>query len=79
VIATGESCSLRAFVEASFAAVGLVAAEHVDHQPALLRAAEIPAMHADPSLAATRLGWRASVHWRELVTRLVAAERERSA
>lgn len=77
VIASGQSCSLRAFVEAAFAAVGLVATDHVDHQPALLRAAEIPAMHADPSLAAARLAWRASVAWRELVPRLIAAEQAR--
>jgi GDPmannose 4,6-dehydratase len=79
LIATGQSCSLQQFVEAAFEAVGLVAREHVSHQPALLRAAEIPVMRVDPARAEAVLGWRAQVRWRELVERLVAAEQARAA
>ncbi len=74
VIATGESCSLEHFLERAFQSVGLDYRAHVVTNPALLRSAEIPAMYADPSRAAERLGWRAETHVDELVERLVAAE-----
>jgi GDPmannose 4,6-dehydratase len=74
VIATGKSCSLEHFVERAFACVGLKAADHVVKSERLVRSAEIPAMHADPALAAEKLGWRASVKVDEVIERLVAAE-----
>lgn len=74
VIATGESCSLAHFVDRAFECVGLKAEDHVKRSATLLRPAEIPAMHADVTRAAERLGWRAQVHVDELVERLVAAE-----
>jgi GDPmannose 4,6-dehydratase len=74
VIATGESCSLARFVEHVFSALGLKAADHVTRNPALLRRAEIPAMRADPSRAAERLGWRATLRVDDVARRLVEAE-----
>jgi GDPmannose 4,6-dehydratase len=74
VIATGESCSLREFAEQVFSCLGLSAADHVATDAALFRPSEIPAMHADPSHAAERLGWRASVRVRDVARRLVEAE-----
>jgi GDPmannose 4,6-dehydratase len=74
VIATGESCSLEHFVERAFQCVGLSAKAHVVRKPDLIRPSEIQAMRADPTRAAERLDWRASVHVDELVERLVAHE-----
>ncbi|HEX6272696.1 MAG TPA: GDP-mannose 4,6-dehydratase, partial [Polyangiaceae bacterium] len=74
VIATGESCSLTRFVESVFAVLGLNAADHVSRNPALLRAAEIPVMRADPRRARERLGWEATVRGEEVARRLVEAE-----
>jgi GDPmannose 4,6-dehydratase len=74
VLATGQSCSLQHFVERAFACVGLNAKAHVVQKSELVRPSEIPAMQADPSRAAERLGWRATVHVDALVERLVAAE-----
>lgn len=76
VIATGESCSLIAFVEHVFSCLGLAAADHVKTDATLFRAAEIRAMHADPSRAAERLGWRARVRSEDLARLLVETERD---
>lgn len=75
VIATGESHTLAEFIDAAFAAVGLDAADHVETDPALLRAADILTSHADPSLAARELGWTASTRMHGLVAQLVADEK----
>ncbi len=74
VIATGESMSLREFVKVVFERVGLRSEDHVVENPGLFRPVDIPAMHADPSRASERLGWRASVRGRALPERLVDAE-----
>lgn len=74
VIATGKSVSLAYFVDNVFSSLGLEAREHVVENPALFRAAEIPAMRADPRRAAERLGWRANIGVEEVARRLVRAE-----
>ncbi|HWP07263.1 MAG TPA: GDP-mannose 4,6-dehydratase [Polyangiaceae bacterium] len=74
VIATGTSISLDDFVTKTFTRLGLDRTAHVVKSAALLRAAEIPIMRADPARAAARLGWRATVHVDELIERLVDAE-----
>jgi GDPmannose 4,6-dehydratase len=74
VIATGQSCSLDAFVEAVFSSLGLDAKDHVRSDPALIRPAEIPAMRADPTCAAARLAWHATVRVGEVARRMVEAE-----
>jgi len=76
VIATGETHSLTEFVAAAFAAVGLDAADHVETDPALLRAADIMTSHADPSRAERELGWKAQTAMHALVGKLVSEERE---
>jgi len=76
VIATGTSIALEDFVKKTFARLHLDSAAHVVRSAALLRAAEIPVMRADPTRAAQRLGWRATVHVDELIERLVRAELE---
>jgi GDPmannose 4,6-dehydratase len=75
VIASGTSISLDEFVDVAFARVGLRAKEHVVHDPSLMRAADIPAMRADASNAAERLGWRASIFGTAVAERLVDHER----
>lgn len=77
VIATGHSTSLEYFVERAFACVGLDARKYVKKNPAFVRRSEIPSMHADPTRAATRLGWRATVLVDDIIRRLVDAEMQR--
>jgi GDPmannose 4,6-dehydratase len=74
VIATGESISLEHFVDVAFARVGLRSSDHVVSNPAFVRSVDIPVMRADPSHAAERLGFRATVRGAAVAERLVDAE-----
>lgn len=76
VIATGETRSLEEFVAEAFAAVGLDWREHVDLDPALKRPADIEGNWANPEKAGRVLGWRATVRMREVVRRMLEAERQ---
>ena len=79
VIATGEAHSLQQFVDAAFAGVGLDSRQHVDSDPSLFRPTDIAWSQGDATRAATELGWRASCHMPEVVTRMLAAERASAA
>ena len=72
ILATGTSMRLEDFVAAAFAAIDLDWREHVKSVPGLRRPADILEQHADPSLAAETIGWRASLAGEDLVKRLVA-------
>lgn len=78
VIATGESHSLRLFVECAFQTAGLSWEEFVDYDPSLLRPTDIMMSYADPGKAARILDWKAQVKMKEVVTRMLEAELERS-
>lgn len=58
VIATGETHSVREFLEHAFGHVGLDHRQHVRFDAALLRPTEVDALCGDPSKAARRLGWK---------------------
>ena len=74
IVATGEARSVRDFVEAAFAEVGIADWEsHVDIDPGLYRPADPRALVGD----ATRLrslGWRPEVGFEELVSIMVRAD-----
>jgi GDPmannose 4,6-dehydratase len=75
VIATGETHSLQAFVEAAFESVGYDWRQHVVSDPALMRPSDIRVGRANPSKAARVIGWRATVTMKDVVRRMVHAER----
>ena len=74
VIGTGETHSVREFAEAAFRCLGLDYSAHVAHEPLLERPAEVPALLAKPVRASSRLGWRPTVSFSELVAMMVRAE-----
>lgn len=74
VIATGESHSLEEFVAQAFAGVGLDWREHVTSDARLFRPTDIETSSADPSLAAARLGWRASTRMADVVSAMLASD-----
>lgn len=78
VIATGESHSLRTFVECAFATAGLNWEEFVDHDPSLLRPTDIMVSYADPAKAARILHWKAETKMKGVVKRMLEAELERA-
>ena len=74
VIATGESHSLREFVQCAFEMAGLDWERHVDHDPLLLRPTDIMASYANPDKASRILKWRAEAKMKEVVRRMLEAE-----
>lgn len=76
VIATGESHSVREFVEKAFAYVNLNWEDYVQIDPRYYRPAEIDVLNGDSSLARKKLGWAPSVSFEELVRLMVDADLE---
>jgi GDPmannose 4,6-dehydratase len=74
VIATGEQHAVEELVERAFAHVGLDWREHVLHDSALLRPAEVDRLVGDSTKARKRLGWRPTMSFAELVGVMVDAE-----
>jgi GDPmannose 4,6-dehydratase len=77
VIATGESHSLRSFVDHAFQVAGLNWEEFVDYDESLLRPTDIMMSYADPAKAARILNWKAQIKMKEVVKRMLESEMER--
>jgi len=76
VIATGESYSVRTFVEKVFAHLDLDWQPYVKIDPRYFRPAEVEALRGDATKARTQLGWEPRVGIDELVRRMVAHDLE---
>lgn len=74
VIATGETHSVREFLDAAFSYLGLDYKEHVIIDPKLYRPAEINLLLGDCSKARARLGWDYSRSFTSLVHDMVEAD-----
>jgi GDPmannose 4,6-dehydratase len=77
VIGTGETHSVREFVEVAFEHVGLDWTRHVVVDPRFVRPAEVDLLQADTGKARAHLGWAPRVTFRDLVTMMVDADLER--
>jgi GDPmannose 4,6-dehydratase len=73
-IGTGESHSVREFVEAAFTHVGMDWEERVQIDPRYYRPAEVDDLRADASKARRILGWEPRVTFQELVRMMVDAD-----
>jgi GDPmannose 4,6-dehydratase len=76
VIATGETHSVRDFVEAAFAHVNLDWHDYVKTDDIFYRPAEVDILLGNPTRANTELGWKARTHFTELVQMMVEADLE---
>jgi GDPmannose 4,6-dehydratase len=76
VLATGETHSVREFVEAAFSHVDLDWKEFVKHDPRYERPAEVDLLIGDLSKAKRILGWEPKVRFHELVHIMVDADME---
>jgi GDPmannose 4,6-dehydratase len=74
VIATGETHTVREFVELAFGRVGLDWRSFVSIDPALQRPAEVDILMGDATVARTALRWVPQVGFEELVAMMVDAE-----
>jgi GDPmannose 4,6-dehydratase len=76
VIATGETHSVREFVEKAFGLLDLDYRAHVEHDPRYERPAEVDLLLGDASKAQSVLGWKPTVGFAELVQMMVQADLE---
>jgi len=75
VIATGETHSIREFLDLAFAQVGIDDwSQHVRQDPRFLRPADIDQVVGDASKARGRLGWSPRVTFPDLVRMMVDAD-----
>jgi GDPmannose 4,6-dehydratase len=74
VVSTGESHSVREFVELAFSLAGLDYRDYVAGDPLLYRPAEVDLLIGDPSKARSRLGWEPRTRFEDLVRRMVEAD-----
>ncbi len=74
VVATGESHSVREFLELAFGRLDLDFNDHVELDPRYLRPTEVDALLGDSAKARERLGWSPKVGFEELVAIMVDAD-----
>ena len=71
IIATGITNSLRDFVDAAFAAVGLNSSDHLQTDSTLLRPSDLKYSAMDPTRIDSALGWKASLGLPEIIERMM--------
>jgi GDPmannose 4,6-dehydratase len=74
VVGTGETHSVREFVELAFSRAGLNWQDHVRVDPRYFRPAEVDLLLADPTKMRVELGWTPTVGFHELVNRMVDSD-----
>jgi GDPmannose 4,6-dehydratase len=74
VIATGETYSVRQFLEKAFGYVNLNWQDYVEFDQRYIRPAEVDLLIGDPTKAKQKLGWEPSVTFDELVALMVEAD-----
>ena len=73
VVATGETHSVREFLEEAFSCVNVSIEKHVRSDPTLFRPSDVEFLLGDPSKAKRLLGWEPKVDFRSLVKMMVDA------
>jgi GDPmannose 4,6-dehydratase len=76
VVATGETHSVREFLEEAFSYVNLNWQDYVKVDPKYFRPAEVDLLLGDPSKAKKVLGWSPRVAFKQLVRMMVDADLE---
>jgi GDPmannose 4,6-dehydratase len=76
VIATGETHSVREFLEVAFAHLGLDWQKHVEIDPRYFRPAEVELLIGDAGKAKRKLGWVPKTKFADLVKLMVDADIE---
>ncbi len=74
VVATGQTHSVREFVELAFGCAGLDWKKYVVIDPKFLRPAEVELLVGDPAKAKKKLGWKPDVTFEELVKMMVEGD-----
>jgi GDPmannose 4,6-dehydratase len=77
VIATGESHSVKEFVELAFAEAGLDWKKYVIQDERFMRPADVPFLKGDITKAKQKLGWQPETNFNELIHMMVKADLEK--
>ena len=77
VVATGETHSVREFLQIAFSHVGLNFEDYVVIDPEFIRPAEVELLLGNPAKAQAQLGWKPAVSFEQLVTMMVDADLDR--
>ncbi len=77
VVATGETHSVREFVDIAFSHVGLNYQDYVVVDPNFFRPAEVDILLGNPEKARNKLGWEPQVSFEELVVMMVDSDLKR--
>ena len=76
VVATGETHSVKEFLDAVFEHAGLDVNEYVEISERLFRPHEVPLLLGDPSKAERIMGWKPKVKFKELAKMMFEADLE---
>ncbi len=77
VIATGETHSIREFLDASFKHIGITEWDkYVGQDPRFMRPAEVDVLRGDSTKAQTELGWKPKTSFEDLVCKMVSNDIE---
>ena len=76
VIATGETHSVREFVEKVFQKIGLDYEKCVEIDPKYFRPTEVDILLGDPTRANKKLGWEPKIGFDELIDMMIEADME---
>ena len=74
VVATGQSWSVRDFLDRAFAQMKLDWKDYIEFDPRYLRPAEVDILVGDSSKAKAKLGWKPTTSFDELVKIMVEAD-----
>ncbi len=74
VVATGETYSVKQFLELAFNYVNLNWKDYVEFDPRYLRPAEVDLLIGDPTKVQEKLGWKPTVTFEELVALMVESD-----
>jgi GDPmannose 4,6-dehydratase len=74
VLGTGETHTVKEFVDTAFAYAGLKEEEHVEIDPRYFRPTEVEVLRADASKSKKELNWTPKVHFNDLVKIMVDAD-----
>ena len=74
VVATGETHTVREFVEEAFSYLGLDWKDHVKIDKRYFRPTEVDELKGDPSKIRQKLGWKPKIKFKEVVRLMVDAD-----
>ncbi|KKN91100.1 hypothetical protein LCGC14_0219650 [marine sediment metagenome] len=74
VLGSGETHTVKEFLQLAFDSIGLDYSDYVIIDPAFYRPVDVNLLHADPSKAKTVLGWESTICFGELIDRMIQSD-----